>query len=218
MKCLWRSVAPVSASSAILSLTMIDAMGFVAAGGRSSRMGSDKAWLEIGGRPMIEHVIAALASVTTSLAIIANSPEYGRLGFPVFADTHKNIGPLEAIRAALSNAVSRRIVMVGCDLPFVSSDLFKFLLSVPGVDQVVVPIGPDGKLEPMCSIYWRETLPAITELIKRGERKISLLFERVPTRFVSFDEIRHLKGSESFFENVNTPADYVRALDRLQKT
>jgi len=197
---------------------MSDAMGFIAAGGRSSRMGSDKAWLEIGGRPMIEHVIAALLPVTASVAIIANSPEYDRLGFPVFADTHKNVGPLEAIRTALSNSSTPRLVMVACDLPLVSPEFVKFLLSVPSDDQVLVPIGPDGKLEPMCSIYWKETLPVITDLIQQGKRKISLLFERVPTRFVSFDEISHLKDSQSFFDNVNTPADYARALDRIKRT
>src|SRR6266571_3898724 len=197
---------------------MIDAMGFVAAGGRSSRMGRDKAWLEIGGRPMIEHVIAALAPVTTRVAIIANSREYDRRGFRVFADSHKNVGPLEAIRTALSNSSTPRLVMVACDLPLVSSELFKFLLSVPGDDKAVVPIGPDGKLEPMCSIYWKEALSVITDLIRRGERKISSLFEQVPTRFVSFEEISHLRGSEFFFENVNTPADYARSLGRQKRS
>src|SRR5437870_3479771 len=108
---------------------MTDAMGFITAGGHSSRMGTDKSWLELGGRAMIQRVIAALAPATTSVAIIANNDEYRRLGFPVFADTHADVGPLEAIRTALSNSSMPRIVLVGCDLPFVSSELFKFLLS-----------------------------------------------------------------------------------------
>src|SRR3989442_922973 len=126
---------------------MIKATGFITAGGRSSRMGTDKAWLELGGRPMIEHVIAALVPVTTSVAIIAKSPEYSRLGFPVFADLHSDIGPLEAIRTALASAETSRVVLVGCDLPFVTSDLFRFLLSISENHQAVVPIGADGKLE-----------------------------------------------------------------------
>ena len=67
-------------------------------------MGRDKAWLEIDGLSMIERVIAALAPVTTSVAIIANSDDYNRLGLPVFGDTNKGIGPLEAIRVALETA------------------------------------------------------------------------------------------------------------------
>ena len=105
---------------------MIEATGFITAGGLSSRMGKDKAWLELGGRAMIEHVIAALVPVTPRVAIIANSLAYGRLGFPIFADSQTGIGPLEAIRAALSNAVNPRVVLVGCDLPFVTAELFSF--------------------------------------------------------------------------------------------
>jgi molybdopterin-guanine dinucleotide biosynthesis protein A len=179
-------------------------------------MGTDKAWLELGGRAMIEQVIAALAPVTSSLAIIANNPEYARLGLPVFADEQTGVGPLEAIRTALVNSATSRIVLVGCDLPFVSEDLFRFLLNISGDHQAVVPVGADGRLEPLCAIYSAETLPIVTSLIARGERKISLLFDPISTRFVAFDELRHLKGVELFFENINTPQDYARALDSLQ--
>jgi molybdopterin-guanine dinucleotide biosynthesis protein A len=190
---------------------MIEATGFIAAGGRSSRMGKDKAWLELGGRAMIEYVIAALVSVTPKLAIIANSLEYERLGYPVFADLHSGIGPLEAIRTALSNAHTSRVVLVGCDLPFVTADLFNRLLSIPGNHYATVPVGADGKLEPLCAIYCAEALPVVTDLIYRGERKVSLLFDRVPTRLVPFHELRDLHGSELFFENINTPEDHARA-------
>lgn len=198
---------------------MIEAMGFITAGGRSSRMGTDKAWLELGGRPLIEHVIAAVAPVTTRVAIIANSPEYARLGFPVFADSQAGIGPLEAIRTALASADTSRIVLAGCDLPFVTAELFKFLLSVAGRQQAIVPLGADGKLEPLCAIYSSEALPAVTDLIRRDKRKISLLFDQISTRFVEFEELRYLPGAALFFENVNTPEDYerVRAIPALPK-
>jgi molybdenum cofactor guanylyltransferase len=194
---------------------MINATGFITAGGRSSRMGTDKAWLELGGRAMIEQVIAALAPVASSVAIIANSPEYARLGLPLFADKQTGVGPLEAIRTALANSATSRIVLVGCDLPFVTEDLFRFLFNIPGDHQAVVPVGADGKLEPLCAIYAAEVLPLVTNLIAGGGRKVSLLFDLIPIRVVPFDELRHLKGAELFFENVNTPEDYARATESL---
>lgn len=197
---------------------MIDAQGFITAGGRSSRMGTDKAWLELDGRAIIEHVIAALVPVTTSVAIIANSADYARLGFPVFADRETGIGPLEAVRTALASANSSRIVLVGCDLPFVTAELFRFLLSIPGNHNAVVPVGADRKLEPLCAIYRPEALHVVTDLIARGERKISILFDRLSTRIVAFDELRHLEGSELFFENVNTPEDYLQAIAAAEKS
>jgi molybdopterin-guanine dinucleotide biosynthesis protein A len=197
---------------------MIEATGFITAGGKSSRMGEDKAWLQLGGRAMIEHVIAAVSAVTNELAIIANSPAYRRLGFPVFADSSPGVGPLEAIRTALSNARTSHVILVGCDLPFITPDLLQLLVSISTDHCATVPIGADGKLEPLCAIYCCDALTATTDLIREGERKVSLLFARVPTRFVAFEELSHLIGAESFFENVNTPEDYTLALERLQRS
>jgi len=185
--------------------------GFVTAGGLSSRMGSDKAWLEIGGRRMIEHIIAALLPVTTRVSIIANDPEYTRLGLPVFRDSQSGIGPLEAIRTSLANAIAPRVILVGCDLPFVTYDLFSYLLNLKGDYQAVVPLDSDERLEPLCAIYSVDALGQVVDLIASGGRKVSKLFDLVPTRFVRFDELVHLRGSERFFENVNTPDDYARA-------
>lgn len=196
---------------------MIDVSAFVTAGGRSSRMGQDKAWLDLGGRAMIEHVIAALVPVTTNVAIIANSSDYRRLGLPVFSDSHIGIGPLEAIRTALANATTARVILVGCDLPFVTSNLFQLLVSSSGDHQATVPVGADENLEPLCAIYCIDALPAVTDLITSGERKVSRLFDRVRTRFVRFEELSHLPGSELFFENINSPEDYAHAREAFER-
>jgi molybdopterin-guanine dinucleotide biosynthesis protein A len=195
----------------------MEATGFVTAGGRSSRMGSDKAWLELGGQTMIERVIAAVAPVTSSVAIIANDPQYARLGLPVFADTNRGVGPLEAIRTALVNSSTSRVVLAGCDLPFVTSELFSFLLGLEGGHQTVVPLSREGLLEPLCAVYSTESLAVVTELIASGERKVQRLFDRVPTRFLAFGEISHLPGAELFFENVNTRQEYFRAVQLLDR-
>jgi molybdenum cofactor guanylyltransferase len=195
----------------------MNAEGFVTAGGLSSRMGSDKALLEIGGRRMIEHIIQALSPVTKRVSIIANGPGYSQLGLPVFADSYTGIGPLEAIRTSLVNARARRVVLVACDLPFVTSELFTFLLGLKGNHKAIVPIGSDQRLEPLCAIYSIDALDCVASLINSGERKLSKLFDLVPTRLVKTAEFRHLKGSELFFENVNTPEDYARAREVIHQ-
>jgi molybdopterin-guanine dinucleotide biosynthesis protein A len=197
---------------------MSDVAGFVTAGGRSSRMGKDKAWLELAGRPMIEHVIAALQPVTCGVSIIANDSEYQKLGLPVFPDSHGGIGPLEAIRISLLNTKNPRALLVGCDLPFVTSELFKFLVSLDGPNGAVVPMSANQKLEPLCAIYCTSAVNAVENLIAIGERKISLLYDRVPTRFVRFEELQQLAGSELFFRNINTPGDYAQAIKDFNKT
>ena len=194
------------------------AAGFVTAGGRSSRMGRDKAWLDVGGKTMIERVIQALAPATSSVNIIANSDEYKRLGFPVFADTNIGIGPVEAIRTALWNAPTSRVVLAGCDMPFVTTELFSFLLDISGSYQAIIPTGPDGRLEPLCAVYSTEARAALTSLIESGGRKVSLLIDRVPTRIIAFKELYHLPGAKFFFQNVNTAEEYARAVEIIRNT
>ena len=189
---------------------MSDISSFITAGGRSSRMGTDKAWLELDGRPMIEHVIAAVQPITPRVAIIANQPEYQRLGYPLFADSQSGIGPLEALRTALTYTATDRVILVACDLPFVKSELFRFLVEASSEHQATVPIGPDGKLEPLCAVYHRDALSVVNNLIVEGQRKIGLVFDRVATRIIAFAELAHLPGSDRFFANINTPDDYMR--------
>jgi molybdenum cofactor guanylyltransferase len=213
---------------------MMKATGFITAGGRSIRMGRDKAFLQLGGRPMIEHIIEALQPATSSLAIIANSPEYQRFGLPVYADTNTGIGPLEAIRTALANSPTPLVILAGCDMPFVTVELFDLLLNLAteptsqdsrlqtpdsGLQEAdfplaVVPLNEEGKPEPLCAVYLTEALSAVNNLIAEGGRKVSLLFEKIPCRLVSFAEISHLRNSALFFENLNTPQDFERAVKK----
>ena len=161
---------------------------------------------------MIERVINALKPVTATISIIANKEEYKNLGLPVFADTYTGIGPLEAIRTALANSPTRRVLLVGCDLPFVTSELFSFLIGLERDHRAVVPVGADGRLEPLCALYTTDSLSEVTALIESGERKVARLFDRTPARFVGFDELAHLKNSNLFFENINTPEEFSRVI------
>jgi molybdopterin-guanine dinucleotide biosynthesis protein A len=218
---------------------MKQATGFVTAGGGSKRMGEDKALLRLGSRTVIEYVIEALQPVTTGVALIANRPEYQRFGLPVFADAHAGIGPLEAIRTALANSPTPLVILAGCDMPFLSSDLFALLLYiasqqtpmtlVPGLQTpdhrlltpdfpyAVVPLNEAGLPEPLCAVYATRALETVTGMIDSGVRKVSLLFEKLPCRLVSFAEIRHLENSTIFFENLNTPQDYERARKKIRR-
>ena len=176
------------------------------------RMGRDKAWLEIGGRPMISHVLDALRPVVTEIAVIANADGYGVLGVPVFSDTNRGMGPIEAIRTALTASQYDRVMLVGCDLPFVTSELFGYLLSRAEGYESVVPLGRDNMPEPLCAVYSKRSLPEVDRMIETGRLKISPLFERVSTAFVTSAELSPLRGSDLFFENINTPDQYRRAL------
>lgn len=213
-------------------------MGFITAGGQSARMGEDKAWLELQGRPLIAHLVEALLPVTSNLAIIANHEEYKKLGFPVFADTHQGIGPLEAIRTAMANSATPNFILVGCDMPFVTSELLSFLITrmaeksptpskfihhqendkqtnaaaSSSAPLAIVPLNAAARPEPLCAIYSTQALQCVTQLLDSGVRKVSVLFENIPTRFVGFAEIQHLHNAQYVFQNLNTPEDFAATI------
>jgi len=190
--------------------------GFIQAGGRSSRMGTDKAWLRLGELTLIERIIKAMEPAVSSLAIVANDAEkYSRLGLTVFADDYPGIGPLSGIYTALRNCATEYALVVACDLPFVTGELFSFLIASSEDYQAVVPLDRDGQLEPLCAVYARSCLSVARELIERGERRPRALFERVRTRFLDFQLLAHMPNADDFFVNLNTPEDYRRALQTL---
>lgn len=181
-------------------------------------MGADKAWLRLGRQTMIERVVAVLRVITNEVAIIGSPDQYSRLGLPVFPDQNVGVGPLEAIRVALSNSSADRVILTACDMPFVSPELFVHLLNRSSDYDAVVPVGPDSLLEPLCAVYSQAALAPVTRLIEEGKRKMSDLFERVETRTVAYEEISGLRGSEIFFLNVNTQEDYSKALSLIKES
>jgi molybdopterin-guanine dinucleotide biosynthesis protein A len=101
--------------------------------------------------------------------------------------------------------------VVACDFPFVTSELFARLAGVRSDFEAVAPIQQDGIPQPLCSLYRVEPCLRLAErLIKSDERKPITLLQSVRTRWVFFNELNDLKGADSFFDNINTPEDYVR--------
>jgi|SRR5882724_2092039 len=188
---------------------------FIMAGGRSSRMGTDKAWLRIGEQFVIERVIAALKPVSDDLALIASKDkykDYERLGLPVFTDIIKDYGPLGGIHTALTNTKNERNLIVGCDLPFVTAQLFEKLLAVSTDYEIVVPLNAEGRTEQMCALYTKGCVPAIEIMYDEGVQTPRSLFECRETKYLDWTDLACLSGADHFFDNLNTPEDYARAI------
>jgi molybdopterin-guanine dinucleotide biosynthesis protein A len=136
---------------------------------------------------------------------------------PNVPDLHANWGALGGIHAAAMAATADWIIVVACDLPFVTRELFERLESFIGdaVD-TVVPIQADARPQPVCALYRRETcLPEIEKLIAAGEHTPRALLAAVRTRYVEFAELNDLPGADRFFFNVNTPEDFESARELL---
>jgi len=193
---------------------MSDFEGFILAGGASSRMGEDKSRLRIGGRTFVERIAASLKPLVSRVSLVSSRDDAATHGLEVVRDVHLGCGALGGIHAALASCRAPGAFVVSCDLPFVTDGLFERLEELgikQGVD-AVAPIQEDGRHQPLCTIYARAAcLTVAEELIREGDLRPRSLLRRVRTRFVAFDELSDLEGSEMFFVNVNTPEDYEKA-------
>ena len=198
---------------------MPDVAGFILVGGASSRMGTDKARLDFGGQTFVERIRAALASVTTETSLVGAQEKCAAWPqLPAVPDVHVKWGALGGLHAALAACRAEWAAIVACDLPFVTGELFVQLASLRENFDAVVPVQPDGLLQPLCALYRaRVAREQAEELIAAGERRPRALLERLRTRLVAFKELNSLRGADRFFTNINTPEDYANALKEGKK-
>lgn len=192
---------------------MAEIEGFILVGGKSSRMGTDKARLRLGSQSFTEMVAAGLSSVSASVRLVGG-PQAAGGKWEVVPDAHKEWGALGGLHAALRACRSEWAAIVACDLPFVTGQLFQRLASLRQNFEAVIPVQADGRPQPLCALYRRAAcLSHAEELIAAGEHRPRLLIKRARARAVAPAELADLEAAELFFTNVNTPEDYERALE-----
>jgi molybdopterin-guanine dinucleotide biosynthesis protein A len=190
---------------------------FILAGGQSRRMGTDKARLTLQGQSFVERVAGELSAITTSVTIVGNNSAATEVGLdlPTVTDVYPDWGALGGVHAALSACLAVWALIVACDFPFVTKELFARLNSFREGFDAVAPIQSDGIPQPLCALYRvGPCLGRAEQLIKSGERKPIALLQSVETRWVSFAEVSGLQGADSFFDNINTPEDYARVSEK----
>jgi molybdenum cofactor guanylyltransferase len=194
-------------------------LGLVLAGGRSTRMGAEKAFIALAGRPLIVHVLERLSGQTDKLAINANGDpaRFSGLALPVLADDARDIGagPLAGIAAGLAFARTQGCALVAtvpCDAPFAPRDLVSRLASE--LERRGAPIsvaeGPRG-LEPLCALWRTDLLEALREALASGERSPRRFMEEMGAASVLFSGER----AGDPFANLNSPADLEAAATRI---
>jgi molybdopterin-guanine dinucleotide biosynthesis protein A len=186
----------------------------ILAGGLARRFGgADKASLTVGRARIIDRQLAALQAVADDVRIVTNEPgRYGDLGVRVIPDAILGAGPLGGIYSALLDAAHDRVLVVACDLPFVSAALFERLVAESRTGAEVDAVVPRsaGGLEPLCALYSTRCTAVARDRIERGTLQVAGLLDAVRTRVLGPEALaRYDEGA--LFENVNTPHDHERA-------
>jgi molybdopterin-guanine dinucleotide biosynthesis protein A len=188
--------------------------GYILAGGESRRMGTDKSRLVLDGQSFVERIARELLVVASPIRVVGNMP-HTQHDLQTTPDVYPRWGALGGVHAALSACSAKWALVVACDFPFLTSELFRRLASFRGEFDAVAPIQNDGIPQPLCTLYRVEPCLRVAEqLIKSGERKPVALLQSVRTRWVLFNELSKLEGAECFFDNINTPEDYARMSEK----
>jgi molybdopterin-guanine dinucleotide biosynthesis protein A len=179
----------------------------IEAGGKSSRMGTDKSFVLFQGRPMIEVVRDKVAGLGDELILITNRPnDYAHLNLPMFSDVYPDHGSLGGIFTAVSHAQHPHTLVVACDMPWLNRPLLEYMIGLRQTADVIVPRW-ETYPEPLHAIYSKNCLPAIEQKLKAGQLKITGFFSDVKVRYVEREEIARFDVDGRSFANINTPVE-----------
>lgn len=202
---------------------MIDLEAFVLIGGRSSRIGRDKAFIEFGGMTLAERAARTIETAFADIRVtfVAGAElqfpvdAVAGLARPVIADLRPGFGAWSGLHAALAYARSEWALVMACDYPLVSAELVKFLIDRASDDHVaVVPVQVDGRLQPLCAVYRvRPLMTEIEGLMDGGSTMPALaaFLDTVRTRRIEAEEYASVGDPETLFLNINTQDDLERA-------
>jgi molybdopterin-guanine dinucleotide biosynthesis protein A len=186
----------------------------IVAGGQSSRMGTDKAFVQLNGRPLITHLLDRIAGLgQTETILITNHPaDYAHLNLPMVSDVLPGKGSLGGIYTALHASQNSYTLALACDMPFVNPDLLRYLIRLAEGDafDVIVPT-VEGYPQGLHAIYGRACQEPIRARLDADRLKVIGFYDEVRVRMVDEEEYgRVVPDGRSFF-NVNTPEDLEQA-------
>lgn len=186
--------------------------GIILAGGENRRMGTDKAFLDVAGRPLVERVINVLKGLFERVIIVTNTPQaYAQYAVSVVTDAIDKRGPLTGIYSGLLASKDEYNFVAACDMPFLNSGLIGHMAKeAEGFDVVVPEI--HGKVEPLHAVYHKRLLTLIESQIQRDSRQIQKIFDGVKVRRITEEEIIRFDPDKRSFINLNTPKEYKEAV------
>lgn len=211
-------MTPLNTLSAATALSSPVA-AYILAGGRSSRMGTDKALLEIGGRTLLHRACGLAAEAGLGVTVVGAPAKYEGRGGPgvrVIEDRLPAAGPLAGIDAALLDTSAPWNLILGCDLPFLNVEWLSFLVQRAQGSSAgaIVPLNTGGP-EPLCAVYSLRCQPIVAAALDRGVRKVTDIYTELQIDYLQPADWKPFDLHGLLFKNVNTPQDY-ESLTRTQ--
>ncbi|XCF05329.1 molybdenum cofactor guanylyltransferase [Tamlana crocina] len=177
--------------------------GIILAGGKSSRMGTDKGLLLYNGKPFVQHSIGALLPLVSEIIIVSDHPEYDQFGFKRIEDDVKSAGPVSGIYSGLKVSTTPYSLILSCDIPLITTKILNKLIEHTDDKSAIVQIESNGKTMPLISLYKREVKDIFYQLLLQNERRLRVAVQSCHYKNVVLeDDLNHATI------NVNTKEEF----------
>lgn len=178
-------------------------------GGKSRRMGTNKAFLEINKKSFFNTIADELFCFDESIVSVDNFKKYDYLQYKIVEDDFKNIGPIEGIRQIIKHAGNEYIFICAVDMPFLKKELVQYMASFISSDFDCYVICDEKRAQPLCAIYSKKVLPIIDEMIKNKEYKLMNLISKAKTKYI---ELKYSCFDSKVIKNINTKEEFKKAV------
>jgi molybdopterin-guanine dinucleotide biosynthesis protein A len=189
--------------------------GIVLAGGKSSRLGFDKALVRVNGEFLAQWLPDQLAALCYPVALVVDRPQRYAVSVRQLVDGAPDAGPLAGIAVGLQSLAMPALFACACDMPLLQPALIERLCAALDGYDLVIP-ERDGRLEPLCAVYSASCLPVIQRLLRDHRLRANAVAGEVSTRILQEPEWRDIDPEGDSFLNINTPADLVRMQERAR--
>lgn len=179
--------------------------GYILAGGKSSRMGTDKAFLPVQEEPMLKRMIRLLEPFCQTIAISGENLGYKNFNLEMVSDIYSGCGPISGIISSLKHSSTEWNLIVSVDVPFMNEALILYLISHIGNYDCIIP-QHEGGIEPLMGLYNKQIIPVVEEMISRGDYQLKRLLSSLNIRYVNCNDL--IKQFPRLFVNINLPGDY----------
>jgi len=185
----------------------VNITGIVLCGGRSTRMGQDKASLAFGNETLLQRAVRVVREVADDVIVVARAGQAAPAGVRVVHDPVEDLGPLAGLAAGLAAATTDVNIVIACDMPLIKSAVLARLVALRGDADICVAVA-DGHASPLCAVYRSSVAAVADELLAGGERRVMALLARVQTKRVDAAAFRDIDPDLDSFVSCNTPEAY----------
>lgn len=205
-----------------------DITGIILSGGKSKRMGVNKAMLKIDNKTLIERTSNLISALFKKVLLITNTPdEYSFLGLETFKDVYKNVGPLAGIHSGLTHSTTEKNFIIACDMPFINKELIEFIVNYKTDKSIKIPKA-EGVTQQLCGVFSKSVLDEIEKMIsgsvsdnnensskKNIGFKVQHLFQVIDTEIIDV-ESKFGRYEKGMFMNINNKDDFDEAIKRIK--